>query len=70
MSLNDLINASRELLDQRDAAAHLGIEAQTLANWRCTRRYALPYIKVGSRVKYRKSDLDEFLAKRTRGGDE
>lgn len=69
MTIHDIINAGRELLDQRDAAAYLDIGPQTLANWRCTRRYPLPYIKVGSRVKYRKCDLDEFLAKRTCGGE-
>jgi excisionase family DNA binding protein len=47
------------------AAAYLGVEANTLAIWRCTKRYPLPYIKVGRLVRYRKSDLDAFLASRT-----
>lgn len=48
-----------------EAAAYLGVEASTLAIWRCTKRYPLPYIKVGRLVRYRKSDLDAFLASRT-----
>lgn len=51
------------------AAAYLGIANATLAIWRCTNRYPLPYIKVGRRVRYRKEDLDAFLASRTVGGN-
>lgn len=47
------------------AAAYLGIKVTTLAMWRSTRRYPLPYIKVGRLVQYRKTHLDAFLANRT-----
>ena len=47
------------------AAAYLGVAEDTLAIWRCTKRYPLPYIKVGRLIQYRKSDLDAFLALRT-----
>lgn len=52
-----------ELLNRREAAAYLGVAEQTLAVWKCTKRYNLPYVKVGKLVKYRKQDLDEFIAK-------
>jgi excisionase family DNA binding protein len=47
------------------AAAYLGIKVTTLAMWRSTKRYPLPYIKVGRLVQYRKTHLDAFLANRT-----
>ena len=47
------------------AAAYLGVAPATLAMWRCTKRYPLPYIKVGRLVQYRKNHLDAFLANRT-----
>jgi excisionase family DNA binding protein len=47
------------------AAAYLGIKVTTLAMWRSTKRYPLRYVKVGRYVRYRKSDLDAFLDKRT-----
>lgn len=47
------------------AAAYLGIKPTTLAMWRSTKRYPLPYIKVGRLVQYRKAHLDAFLASRT-----
>ncbi len=37
----------------------------TLAVWRITKRYALPYIKIGRYVRYRKFDLIAFLKFRT-----
>jgi excisionase family DNA binding protein len=48
-----------------DAAKYLGVSEQTLAIWRCTKRYPLNYIKVGRLVRYRVTDLDAFLEQRT-----
>jgi hypothetical protein len=49
----------------KQAAKALGVKPTTLAVWRSTGRYHLPYLKVGRLVKYRVSDLAEFLARRT-----
>lgn len=54
-------------LAETEAAAYLGVKPTTLQIWRSTNRYPLPYIKVGRLVRYRLSDLDAFLAQRTRG---
>jgi hypothetical protein len=35
--------------------------------WRCTKRYPIPYVKIGRSVKYRRSDLLAFIASRTVG---
>lgn len=51
-----------DLLTRREAAAYLDVSESTLAKWACAKRYALPYIKVGRLVRYRKADLDAFLA--------
>lgn len=56
------------LLDTPAAANLLGTEPSTLEVWRCTKRYQLPYIKVGRLVRYRKSALLKFLESRTVGG--
>ncbi|WP_236450480.1 helix-turn-helix domain-containing protein [Stutzerimonas stutzeri] len=52
-------------VDDKQAAAALGIKASTLSVWRSTGRYNLPFMKVGRLVRYRLSDLAEFLARRT-----
>ncbi|MBK3848114.1 helix-turn-helix domain-containing protein [Stutzerimonas xanthomarina] len=49
----------------KQAAFALGVKPTTLAVWRSTGRYNLPFLKVGRLVKYRVSDLAEFLARRT-----
>lgn len=52
-------------LNDRDAALVLGVKTSTLAAWRSTGRYQLRYIKVGRLIRYRVSDLADFLAKFT-----
>ena len=60
-------NISCPTLDPEGAAEFLGLQEQTLAAWRCTKRYDLPFIRVGRRIRYRISDLEKFLAARTVG---
>ncbi len=60
-----LIQRSRELLGEKDAAQYLGIATGTLSVWRSTGRYKIPFIKVGRRVRYRRSDLETWLESRT-----
>jgi len=55
------------LYSPEQAAAYLGLSKNTLAVWRCLQRYPLTYIRVGRRIKYRREDLDAFLASRTVG---
>ena len=45
----------------------LGVSVGTLNVWRCTRRYPLAYVKVGRRVFYKLSDLENFVSSRTVG---
>lgn len=48
-----------------EAARYLGVAPNTLEIWRSTGRYSLPFEKIGSKVRYRKSALDRWLAERT-----
>lgn len=72
---HETLNATTrpKLLTEAEAADYLGVKPQTLCAWRCTKRYSLPYIKVGRLVRYRPEDLEAFLAERTvgvlRGGE-
>ena len=58
-----------DLLNTEQAAAYLGVTSRTLEVWRCTKRHAIPYIKVGRLVKYRKAELDHWLAQQTVGAN-
>ncbi|MDW2742760.1 helix-turn-helix domain-containing protein [Atlantibacter subterraneus] len=44
-----------------EAAAHLGVNPQTLANWAHTGKVKIPFHKVGRKVIYIKADLDAYL---------
>ena len=57
------------LLSREQAAEYLGVKEQTLAVWGTTRRYSLPFVKVGRLAKYRLADLDSFIARRTVGAE-
>ena len=52
-------------VSDKQAAEVLGAKTTTLAVWRSTGRYNLPFVKVGRLVRYRVSDLAAFLARRT-----
>ena len=67
-SFSEWLDAGKEspaafpaLLSRKQAAEYLGVKEQTLACWSTTKRYALPYIKVGRLVKYRRTDLEKFI---------
>lgn len=53
------------LLTRKQAADYLGVQEGTLAVWACTKRYHLPVVKVGRLVKYRLTDLEAFIDRRT-----
>ena len=57
------------LLTPEQAASFLGVTAGTLNVWRATRRYPLPFCKIGRKVMYRQSDLETFAESRLHGGD-
>ena len=54
------------LVSAREASRLLGVSETTLATWRSTGRYPLLYIKCGALVRYRLSDIEDFLRARTR----
>jgi len=53
-----------EYLSPEEAAVYIGIRPQTLANWRSTGRYKVPFVRAGRLIRYRRADLDSWLASR------
>ena len=60
-----LIPFPEDRLPRTEAAAYIGVVPGTLEVWASTGRYDLPFIKIGRRVFYRRSDLDAFIERRT-----
>ncbi len=53
------------LLSTPEVAAMLDVTPQTLEVWRSTKRYRLEFVKIGSKVRYRKSAVLQFIESRT-----
>jgi excisionase family DNA binding protein len=66
--MSSLPKSSSKLLTPQDVATRLGVSTTTLATWRCTKRYALTYIKVGRLVRYRLADVEAFEESREQEG--
>lgn len=52
-------------LNPAEAANILGVTEGTLAVWRCTKRYQLPFVKIGRKIFYRSEDINAFVESRT-----
>ena len=64
--LEDILQRSRELLDEKAAAKLLDLKPGTLSVWRSTGRYKIPFVKIGHLVRYRRTDLETWLDSRVR----
>lgn len=53
-----------DLLTPDQVAATLGLSHRTLAAWRSSRRSELAWLKVGSRIRYRRQDVLAWLEAR------
>lgn len=55
------------LMTPRYAAVYIGVKINTLAVWRMTNKYGLRHLKLGKVIRYRKEDLDAWLASKSVG---
>jgi excisionase family DNA binding protein len=55
-----------ELLNQSEAAQYLRVSERSLERWRLTGIPALPFVRLGRRILYRQTDLQEFVASQVR----
>ncbi len=51
-------------LTSTEVADILGVTEGTLAVWRCTKRYCLPFVKIGRKIFYRSEDVKAFVESR------
>lgn len=59
------MQATAKLLTPPEVADLLGVTVHTLNCWRSTKKYIIPYSKVGSRVRYKYEDVLAFVNGRT-----
>jgi len=61
----------KEILTDEETATYLGIHKRTLRDWR-KKKKGPDYVKMGSKIRYRKIDINDYLDKQTvsRGDDD
>jgi len=64
MSATATIERNR-LLTESETAEWLGIKKQTLTTWRSTGRHGLPFVRVGTSIRYSERAIENWLAART-----
>lgn len=60
-TMAELQKTVREIMSRKEAAAYLGVAESTMANWVTSRKFHIPYFRVGRKVKYFRRDLDAFI---------
>jgi hypothetical protein len=53
-----------DLLTPKEVVKILPVKARTLDTWRFRKSYPLPFIRVGSRIFYKRGDVLKFLRSR------
>lgn len=62
---------NERLVDERQAAAFLGLSPATLSTWRSTKRSDLPFHRLGSRaIRYKLADIRAWRDRQRIGGAE
>lgn len=62
------MNEASVLIPPAKAAEILNVCVGTLAIWRCKKRYPLAFIRIGSKIMYRVSDIEKFIQARSETG--
>ena len=57
------MNGIEKLLTPKQVSEALGVQENTLAVWRSTKRYDLRSVRVGRLVRYRAADVRDFIEK-------
>ena len=67
MTIQELIDAGRDLLTRKEAAELMRLKPETLASWATRRWYSeeLPIVYLSPRaVRYRREDVERFITNR------
>lgn len=54
-----------ELITPYEVSELLGVKIETLASWRCTEVVKIPYVKIGSCVRYKLTDIEYYIEEHT-----
>lgn len=60
-------SAENKLFCTKEAAREIHVEPQTMAQWRHNKKVNIPFVRIGRKVMYRKSDLEAFISANIHG---
>lgn len=55
----------QRLMTNQEAATYLGTTVDSLNSMRCSGRILIPFVRLGSRIRFRKKDLDAWIEQNT-----
>jgi predicted DNA-binding transcriptional regulator AlpA len=64
------VDVSEALMNSAEVAKFLRISEATLPVWRCRDPQKLPFVKCGKAVRYRRSDVLQFVARNLVGSND
>ena len=70
MEFHENMETNTDLMDPSETSQLISVAQGTLAVWRSTGRYDLPYVKVGRLVRYRRTDIEAWLNRRRKTSQE
>lgn len=62
------MTSNQNLLTPKQLAEHIGVSEGTLAVWRTNKTYPIPYIKIGSLIRYDINEVNKWIETRKRNG--
>lgn len=68
MTIQTLSFTDDVLATPDEAAKLIKINASTLQKWRSTGENAIPFVKIGRSVRYRVTDLRDYVERHVMGG--
>lgn len=60
-AMSKIIENPDKTMTTTQAAEYIGVSKATLDCWRSTKRRVIKFYKIGRNVRYKRSDLDEYI---------
>ncbi|MEX2671908.1 MAG: helix-turn-helix domain-containing protein [Phycisphaeraceae bacterium] len=60
---------NNSLLTTEQVASRLNVNPGTLRVWRCTKRYDLPFLRIGGAVRYEREAVEAFIVRQRQKAD-
>jgi len=63
-----MTSPAAEMMTDPEVTALIRVAPGTLANWRSTKAQQIPFVRIGSHIRYRRTDVDRWIEQRVERG--